>query len=92
MRIVKISAVWCGGCLVMNKVINEIKKEKNIEITEYDYDMDYSELEEYNLGNILPVFIFIDKTNKEFKRIIGEVKKEEIIKSIEELEQFEENN
>ncbi|MDD3241787.1 MAG: thioredoxin family protein [Bacilli bacterium] len=92
MRIVKISAVWCGGCLVMNKVINEIKKEKNIEITEYDYDMDYSELEEYNLGNILPVFIFIDKNNKEFKRIIGEVKKEEIIKSIEELEQFEENN
>ena len=30
MKMIKISAVWCGGCLVMNKIFNDIKKEKTI--------------------------------------------------------------
>ena len=92
MKMIKISAVWCGGCLVMNKIFNDIKKEKTIEIIEYDYDMDFGEIEKYQVGNILPVFIFMDKNNNEYKRVIGEVKKQELINVIEELEQFEQNN
>ena len=92
MKMIKISAVWCGGCLVMNKIFNDIKKEKTIEIIEYDYDMDFDEIEKYQVGNILPVFIFMDKNNNEYKRVIGEVKKQELINVIEELEQFEQNN
>lgn len=86
MKIIKITAVWCGGCLVMNKIFNEIKKDKEIEIIEYDYDMDFDEIEKYQVGNILPVFIFVDKNNNECKRVIGEAKKQEIINIIEELE------
>ena len=54
--------------------------------------MDFDEIEKYQVGNILPVFIFMDKNNNEYKRVIGEVKKQELINVIEELEQFEQNN
>ena len=32
MRIVKISAIWCGGCLVMNKVWKKLKENFNYEM------------------------------------------------------------
>ena len=41
MKIVKISAIWCGGCLVMNKAWENVKKiYPNIEFVTLDYDMD----------------------------------------------------
>ena len=51
MKIIKISALWCPGCLVINNSINKIKKEFNIEVIEYDYDFD--DVEKYNVGNVL---------------------------------------
>ena len=83
MRILKFSAVWCPGCLVMKSVWNEILKEfSNIDITEYDYDLDEDMVEKYNVGDKLPVVIIIDDNNNEIKRIIGEKKKEELIEFI----------
>ena len=83
MRILKFSAVWCPGCLVMKSVWNEILKEfSNIDITEYDYDLDEDMVEKYNVGDKLPVVIMIDDNNNEIKRIIGEKKKEELIEFI----------
>ena len=29
MRVIKIGAIWCGGCLVMNKVWNKLIKNYN---------------------------------------------------------------
>lgn len=85
MKIVKISAIWCGGCLVMNKVWDHIKKMyPNIEIVSLDYDMDSEEVEKYQVGDILPVIIFYSN-NKEVKRINGEIKEKELIEIIEEL-------
>ena len=41
MKITKIEAIWCSGCLVMKKVWKEVAKEyPNIEITTYYYDLD----------------------------------------------------
>ena len=85
MKVIKITAIWCSGCLVMNKVWNNILKEKQIETENLDYDMDYDEAMKYNPGNILPVFIFF-KDEKEYKRIIGEVNKEKLEEVIKELE------
>ena len=45
MKIVKISAIWCGACLIMNKVWNKLK-DKDIELIELDYDMDEEEVYE----------------------------------------------
>ena len=41
MKIIRINAMWCGGCLSMHKIWDKISKEyPNIEIINYDYDMD----------------------------------------------------
>lgn len=84
MKVVKINAIWCSGCLVMNKIWKNILKSKNIETINLDYDMDEDEVKKYNVGDVLPVFIFY-KDDKEVKRIVGETNEEELLKIIEEV-------
>lgn len=80
MRIIKISAVWCPGCLVQKPIYKEIKKDyPQYNIEEYDYDMDEDVIEKYNVGDKLPVLIILDDNDKEIKRLTGEKKKEEIL-------------
>ena len=84
MKIVKISAIWCGGCLVMNKVWKKLKENFDYEFVEYDYDMDEEEVQKFSPGEVLPVFIFFND-DKEVKRITGEMSYEEMEKIIEEV-------
>lgn len=85
MKIIKIGAVWCPGCLVMKKVWNKIQERfPSLEITSLDYDIDSSNVQEYNPGKVLPVVIFLDKNNVEIERLIGEQKEEILIEKIEE--------
>ena len=79
MKVVKINAIWCSGCLVMNKIWKNILKSKNIETINLDYDMDEDEVKKYNVGDVLPVFIFY-KDDKEVRRIVGETSEEELFK------------
>lgn len=74
MKIVKISSLGCPSCIIMNKVFNKIKDEYNFDLEEYDYDFD--EIDEFKVGNKMPVYIFYDN-NKEIARLIGEHNKEE---------------
>ena len=76
MKIVKINSLGCPSCIIMNKIINELKKEYE------DYDFDFDDIEKFNVGKILPVFIFY-KNDKEITRLCGEHKKEEFIRIIE---------
>lgn len=70
MKIVRISSMWCPSCLVTKRYFDELKeKYKDNEYIEYDYDMD--DIEEYQVGDILPVVI-VFKENKEILRLIGE--------------------
>lgn len=71
MKVVKITALWCSGCLIMNKVWNKVLEEENIETISLDIDMDEEEALKYNPGKILPVFIFY-KDDVELQRVIGE--------------------
>ena len=71
MRVVKIGAIWCGGCLVMNKVWNKLLKNYSFDYTELDLDMDEDEVKKYNPGDKLPIFIVLDG-DKEINRYIGE--------------------
>lgn len=79
MKVVKISAVWCGSCIKMKNIWREIEKEYNFEVINYDYDFDEEEVSKYNVGSILPVCIILNDENAELERIIGEKKKEDII-------------
>ena len=84
MRLVKINAIWCSGCLVMNKIWKNITKKYEIETLNLDYDMDEEEVNKYNVGDILPVFIFFDQ-DKEITRVIGEVSEKEMLDKLREV-------
>ena len=84
MKVVKIGAIWCSGCLVMNKIWKNIMKDYNIETITLDYDIDFEKVGKYNVGEVLPVFIFY-KDGKEVSRIIGEKNESELRKIIEEI-------
>jgi thiol-disulfide isomerase/thioredoxin len=86
MKILKFNAIWCSGCLVMKKTMNEIQDlYPNIEIESYDYDMDPEMVEKWNVGEIIPVLIFTDDNYNEISRLIGEKTKKEIVKEIERI-------
>lgn len=81
MQLIKIGAVWCSGCLVMNKVWNKFIKEYNVDYLEYDIDFDSDEVEKYNPGDKLPLFIVMDD-NKEVTRFSGEYNYDEFISKL----------
>jgi len=82
MKVIKISAVWCPGCLVMHSRWNKIEElYPNLEQINYDYDMDEDEIKKYNVGNKLPVYIFENDNDEEILRTTGE-------KTIDELKQI----
>lgn len=76
MKIIKITAMWCPSCLIMNDIFSSI--DENIETISYDYDMDEDIVKEYNVGKILPVLIKIDDNDNEVERLIGEHSKKEV--------------
>ena len=84
MKLIKIGAIWCSGCLVMNKVWNKLIKEYNFSYKTYDIDMDEDEVEKYNVGEKLPVFIVMEN-DKEIKRFIGEYSYSDMVNNLREV-------
>lgn len=83
MKIIKIGAIWCPGCLVMKKTWkNILEKYPDLDITDLDMDMNSEEAKKYNPGKVLPVIIFL-KDNKELERLVGEQKETDLINIIE---------
>lgn len=85
MKVVKITAMWCSACLIMNKVWSKVKNNFDFEVEELDYDLDEEEVEKYDVGKVLPVFIFYEG-DKEVLRLVGEYKEEDMINRIKEVE------
>ena len=85
MKLIKISAIWCPSCLIMEKVWKELQEElPNIEYISYDYDLD-DEVDNYNPGDVLPIII-LNNNNEELTRFIGEKTKNEIKEGIKKYE------
>ncbi len=85
MKIIKIGAMWCPACIVTNKYWKQIiEKYNEIEFINYDIDIDEEKVKELNIGDTLPEIIIYDENNI-VKRIVGEKKKEEIEREIEEV-------
>ena len=79
MKIIKINAMWCPGCLISKNIWNEIESSyPEHEYINLDYDLDEEIVEKYKIGDILPVVI-IESDGIEIKRIIGEKTKKEIL-------------
>ena len=61
----------------------EIETENTWLQTEYhDFDQDKEIVEKYNITNVLPVFVFLDKDGNEFLRLDGEIEKNKLIEII----------
>ena len=84
MKVLKIGALWCPGCLVMKPRWQAIEKElPELETIYFDYDEDKEMVGKWDVGDNLPVFIFLDKNNKELERLVGEPSVKEIMNLIE---------
>ena len=84
MKVIKIGAIWCNGCLVMKPRWAELEKENPWLKTEfYDYDEHPEIVEKYQVNENLPVAIVLDDNDKELKRFSGEVEKDELLKALE---------
>jgi thiol-disulfide isomerase/thioredoxin len=80
MKVVKIGAEWCSGCVVMGPRWKKVEEENPWVVTEYyDYDNSPDIVEKYNLEQAkLPCFIFLDKDGAEIDRKAGELSVKEI--------------
>jgi len=88
MKVLKFGAIWCPECLVMRPVWEEIEKEMPELKTEYfDADENPEKLKEYGVKDI-PVFIFLDKNNKEILRLTGMQNKDKLIETVKEKINF----
>jgi len=86
MKVIKIGAAWCNGCLIMKPRWAEIEQENPWLKTEfYDYDESPELVEKYHVTENLPVAIILDDAGNEQKRFSGEVEKDEILKTLETL-------
>jgi len=86
MKIVRITALWCVSCLVMQKTWKKVFSEiDDVEIIDFDYDEDFEKIKELNVGKTLPVLI-VYSNNQEKIRIIGEKNYKELIKIFKDLE------
>jgi thiol-disulfide isomerase/thioredoxin len=89
MKIIKIGAMWCPACIIVNRFWDELaNNNKDIEFIKYDLDFDEEEVSKYNDLDILPVVI-AEEENKEIKRMVGEHTIEEYQKFIEGLKDEE---
>jgi len=81
MKVIKIGAVWCSGCLVMGPRWKEIEKENPwLKTSFFDFDKDQDKIKKYKIeGDLLPTFIFLDEKGREFLRLNGEVSKKKLL-------------
>ena len=83
MKVIKFSAEWCPACLVMKPKWAEIIGEAPwLEVINYDFDADIEAVDKYQVSEVLPAFIFLDKDSQEIMRLVGEVSGDKILEAI----------
>ncbi len=84
MKVIKIGAEWCSGCIVMRPRWRKVEEEHPWLMSEYyDYDASDEIIEKYGLEQgKLPTFIFLDGSGVELERRSGELTEKEIVELI----------
>lgn len=78
MKVILISAMWCPACIIVKQNLAKVMQEYPMwQLEEYDYDFDEEIVEQYQVGDLLPVIILC-KGNQEIKRIAKEVSYKEL--------------
>lgn len=86
MKVLKFGAIWCSSCIIMKNVWDKIERQiPDLDTVYYDYDMEKQMVEKYNIGKVLPVFIFLDNKGVEIVRLVGEQREKDLIKLIERI-------
>lgn len=75
MKILKFEAEWCGPCKQMDKVIETI--DFDVEIDKIDIDDNREALEKYSVRSV-PTLIRVDDEGVELDRLIGSQGAEDI--------------
>ena len=80
MKLVKISAMWCMSCIVMNNLLDNVLSKYKVlfDIEDLDYDVDFTLVSKYNVSSVLPVYILTDSSG-EIDRLVGEVSESQLI-------------
>ena len=75
-------ADWCGPCVVMEPVTEELEKEMagKVNIRKVDVDKDQAEASKYGVMSI-PTYIIL-KDGREVDRFIGSTSKESVVSKI----------
>lgn len=84
MKVIKIGAVWCSGCLIMNNIWNKVIKQYSFDYLELDLDMDEEVVENYGTFDVLPTFIVLDG-EREITRFSGEFSFDDFIDKLKEI-------
>lgn len=86
MKLIIVSAKWSMACKNISKLIKEIKNYYlDLEIKEFDYDFNSEEIKYYNVGQMVPAFIFLDNDSTEITRTMGEKTFDDIKNIIEKI-------
>ena len=84
MKVLKFGAIWCTECLVMKPMWQDIEASMPELKSEYfDADENPDVLKKYDIKD-LPVFVFLDKDEKEILRLRGVQNKDKLIETIKE--------
>jgi len=70
-------ASWCGPCKVLGPIVEEVSKDKNIEVVYLDADNSPEELSKWNVRAV-PTLIFIDQDDSEIHRVSGALSRQEL--------------
>lgn len=75
-------ADWCGPCVVMKPVIEELEKEMadTVKITKIDVDQKQEEASKYGVMSI-PTYVIL-KDGEEVDRFIGANSKEDVVSKL----------
>lgn len=75
-------ADWCGPCVAMKPVIEELEKEMadTVKITKIDVDQKQEEASKYGVMSI-PTYVIL-KDGKEVDRFIGANSKEDVVSKL----------
>lgn len=84
MKLFDVYANWCGQCKSIDPIIEEIKKEHNIEVIKVDVEKDLTFCDKFNIIS-LPTLLFINDEGNEVDRICGLVSKKIIVDKLKKM-------
>lgn len=86
-KVLKFSAAWCGPCKVLKKTLDEMESVKPL-LEEVDIEENEDLCLKYNIRNV-PVLVFLDENDNEIERLVGNLPKNKIEETINNIEKKE---